>query len=114
MSHVEVKHKGVPMVFEGKTWVLPPITLGKLEQLQARLAKLSANDVLSPESVRTMLDAIHASMQRNYPALTREQVGEMVDVGCMVEAFEAVMDVSGLKRKQLEEAAAQGEVRPGG
>ncbi len=112
MDATTVKHKGVPMVFDGKTYVLPPITLGKLEQLQARLVKLDRNDVLGPESVRTMLDAIHVSLQRNYPELTREEVGELVDVGSMVDAFEAVMDVSGLKRKQLEDAAAQGEAKP--
>lgn len=107
-----VKHKGILFELGGKTWVLPPITLGKLEQLQDRLGKLTKAGALGPESVKTMLDAVHASMQRNYPEITREEVGELVDVGCMQEVFEAVMDVSGLKRKQME-AAAQGEAQPG-
>jgi hypothetical protein len=104
-----VKIKGLPVVLGGDTYTVPPITLGALEQLQERIAAFTG-DVTDLKQVATVIDAAHSALKRNYPEMTREQIAALIDVGNMADVFEAVMDVSGLKRKGLE---AQGEALPG-
>lgn len=102
-----VKIKGIPLPLGGKTYIVPPLNLGALERLQERLTSFTGG--IDQESVSTVLDAAHSALLRNYPDLTRDQVAEVVDVANMAEVMEAVMDVSGLKRKAIEAGGAAGE-----
>lgn len=103
-----VKIKGIPMPLGDTTYIIPPLNLAALEQLQDRLERFDGG--IGKESISTVLDATTAALKRNYPNITRSQVAELVDVGNMAEVMEAVMDVSGLKRKALEtEDSSQGE-----
>lgn len=99
-----VKIKGIPLQLGGKTYIVPPLNLGALEQLQDRLEKFDGG--IGKENISTVLDATTAALKRNYPDITRDQVSELIDVGNMGEVMEAVMDVSGLKR-QAQEAEGQ-------
>lgn len=105
------KVKGIVISLGGADYVVPPIALGALEQLQERLAKFSG-DVSDMAQISTVIDAAHAALLRNYPDMTRAQVADLIDVGNMHAVFEALMDVSGLRRKQAE-AAQSGEIQPG-
>lgn len=101
-----VKVKGIPVPLGGEALVVPPLALGALEQLQDRIANFQG-DIRDKEQIATVLDAAHAALKRNYPEITRDRVGELVDLENMAEVFEAVMDVSGLKRKALETATGE-------
>lgn len=101
-----VKVKGIAVVFGGDSYVIPPLSLGSVEQLQDRIAKCNG-DVRDMEQIATVIDAAHAALKRNYPEITREAVADMIDLENMAEVFEAVMDVSGMKRKALEAGEAQ-------
>lgn len=96
-----VKHKGVKVELGGNVFIIPPIALGALEQLQGRLAKFTG-DVQDLEQVATIIDAAYSALKRNYPAMTREDVADLIDVGNMADVFAALMDVSGLIRKAEE------------
>jgi hypothetical protein len=107
-----VKVKGVSGVLGDL--VIPPLSLGALEQLQERI-KAFDGDALKVENVAVVIDAATAALKRNYSDMTREAVGELVDVGNMFEVFQACMDVSGMVRKAKEaEASAAGEGAPPG
>lgn len=106
-----VKVKGIPVELGGVTFIVPPLSLGALEQLQAGIAGFTG-DVFDKAQIALVIDAALAALKRNYPDITREQVAECIDVANMPEVFEAVMDVSGLKRKSLE-AVTPGEAQPG-
>lgn len=93
-----VKIPGVTLTLAGQDYVLPPLSLNALVQLKSRLEKFESGTDL--ESVATVIDAAHAALSRNYPAITREQVGDLVDVGNMGDVMQACMDVSGVMRKQ--------------
>lgn len=103
-----VKVKGIPVELGGETLVIPPLALGALEQLQERVGNFRG-DIRDKEQVATVIDAAHAALKRNYPEMTREQVADAIDIGNMADVFEAVMDVSGLKRKALETAAGEAQ-----
>ena len=82
-----VRIKGVTVELNGTNYVIPPIALGALEQLQSRIGEFDGN--------------------------VREEVADLIDIGNMGEVFAAVMDVSGLKRKE-QEAAQAGEAQAAG
>lgn len=104
------KIKGVNVEFsDGKTLVVPPLTLGAVELLQDRLATFKGG--LDKDSIALAVDATLMALQRNYPDMTRERVADLVDLSNMSDVMEAVMDVSGLKRKAQ---ASSGEAPAGG
>lgn len=113
MNH-STKIPGIDFDFGGgRVFALAPLTLGTLENMQAKLADLSVIDAMQPASIATIVDATHSSLQRNYPQITRAEVGELVDVGNMYEVIACVLDVAGLKRKAEAEAKnAQAQAAP--
>lgn len=101
-----VKVKGIPKELGGETYIVPPLSLGALEQLHDKLGAF-AGDVSDLSQVGTVIDAAHAALRRNYPEMTRDQVADMVDVSNMLDLFEAVMDISGARRKAHEAGGQQ-------
>lgn len=103
-----VKIKGIAVEMGGTEYIVPPLTLGALERLMPKISKMQGgsggNVQINAEMVDTILDCSHAALQRNYPDLQRDELRELLDVGNMMTVFEAVMDVSGLKRKAAEAA----------
>ena len=100
-----VKIKGIEVEMGGTVRVVPPLNLNSLEQLQDRLAGFSGG--MDKESISIIKDAALAALKRNYPDITMEIVAEELDVSNMNEIFLAIMDVSGLRRKAIEEAKNQ-------
>jgi hypothetical protein len=90
----------------GRVFTLAPLSLGTVERLQQPLMALGELEALNPVSIKTIIDAAHASLRRNYPATTREEVAELIDVGNMFEVITSVLDVSGIKRKVQADAEA--------
>lgn len=103
-----VKVKGIMKVLDGKTFVIPPLNLLSLEQIQERLEKFDGG--IGRDSVSVVIDAATAALRRNYPDITRDEVATLIDVGNMHEIMTAVMDVSGLLRKEQEGETPPGEV----
>ncbi len=108
-----VKVKGIPVDFCGTTRIVPPLSLGALEQLQDRLGAFTG-DVADGSQVSTVIDSAFAALRRNYPQITREEVADSIGLENMTDVMAAVMDVAGLKRKSLEAEAAPGEAHPAG
>jgi hypothetical protein len=88
----------------GRVFTMAPLSLGVIQRLQKRLENLSTDSALNPESLSTIVQATHASLKRNYPDITEEQVGDLVDVGNMLDVVSLVLDVGGFKRKAAEDA----------
>ncbi|MFH1816650.1 MAG: hypothetical protein ABIK08_04090 [Pseudomonadota bacterium] len=104
-----IKVKGIPFPFSDCTLVIPPLSLGAMEQLQERLTGMS-DDMFDPENISTVIDTLHAALGRNYPDMTRDEVANLVDLENMQEAMTCAMDVAGLKRKALEAEKGGGDV----
>lgn len=103
-----VKVKGIPVEFaDGSTLIVPPLSLGALEQLHDRMVAFNG-DVSDKGQIATVIDAALAALRRNYPELTRDQVAELIDLGNFIRVFDAVMDIAGAKR-QAAEAPPSGE-----
>jgi hypothetical protein len=111
---MSVMVKGVSLELgDGNAYVLPPLTLGALEILQDKLNTNYSGGALDPEYIKTVIDAAHLALRRNYPDITRDQVKEIIGLENMEVVFKAVLDVSGMFRKSLEAEAkaAQGNAQ---
>lgn len=104
-----VRVKGIPVDIGGTILIVPPLSLGALEQLHEPLNRFTAES-FNMANVVVVVDAAYAALKRNYPDLTRQEVADGIGLENMNDVLEAVMDVSGLKRKEKE---AAGEVQPG-
>lgn len=89
-----VKVKGTPVDLGGTEYIIPPLNLRALEQLQDKLASFSGE--ASMQNMGVVADIAHAALLRNYPEMTRDQVAEVLDLGNMVQVMEIVMGTSGL------------------
>jgi len=98
------KFKGIKAFEDRPDLVVPPLNFRSLQELQGRLQSFQGG--IDAESMELVLDATTAALQRNYPDMTRDEVIDLLDVGNMGEVMEAIMDVSGLKRKRLEATGA--------
>ena len=91
----------------GRIYTVPPLSLGALQRLQGNLGQIAGVAALSPDTIATVLQAAHAALKRNYPDLSEADVAELVDVGNMHDVMACVLDVTGLKRKALDDAKNQ-------
>jgi hypothetical protein len=55
---------GVSFPFPGKTLVIPPLSLGDLEQLLDRINNVMSGS-MDKDSIATVIDATHAALRRN-------------------------------------------------
>jgi hypothetical protein len=94
-----VRIPGVPFYFSeiDRELTIPPITLGALQQLEPGIAGFTA-DMTNTKQIDTVISLTHAALKRNYPEITRDEVGELIDVGNVVDVYRAVMGISGVKR----------------
>ncbi|OQW33936.1 MAG: hypothetical protein A4E20_11955 [Nitrospira sp. SG-bin2] len=85
--------KGKEIELGGKIYVVPPLSLGKVEYFQDQLINFTGG--IDPQSVKLVAEVTHAALLRNYPDMTLEEVKDVLDLGNMVEVFQAVLQVAG-------------------
>lgn len=103
---------GVTIRLGGREWTVPPLTLGQLRRLKPEIGQITSNaGALTGEVVDAIIRIVATAMQRNYPELAEEAVGEMLDLGNAGSVLNAVLAGSGLRRSSSpgEELAASGD-----
>lgn len=100
---------GVAIKLAGREYILPAIYIGPLRRLGKKLAAAEAagdQDAIFEASCAL----IHASLSRNYPDVTLEDVEErMVTVANLQTVLQAALGQSGVERVPVGEGAALGE-----
>lgn len=95
MSVVSVP--GISFTFAGgKVLVIPPLSLGDLEQLLEPINHVM-NGVIDMAAIGTVIDATHAALRRNYPDMERAEVGSLIDLSNMRDVVQAIMNASGME-----------------
>jgi len=87
------KFKGVPMQMGDQLLILPPMSLGIIEDFQDQIDEMLAGKVKKPVSL--MIDIFHRTLQRNYPELTRDQVREGLGLDDLQGMFTTLLKASG-------------------
>lgn len=115
-----VKVPGVLYDFNGRQLVLAPLNMGALRQLLERTKTMGQEATV--DQIDTVVDAVFASLKRNYPSITREEVADdLVDSANVEELMPIIMNRSGLGRTNnddlpddaLGEALSQGVATAG-
>ena len=90
---------GVKVSMGGRDFILPPLTLGSLKRIGSKINTLSKIDSIpNEEQTDAIAQIVLASVNRNYPEITQDELLEMIDLGNLKEIFEAVLGVSGIKK----------------
>lgn len=93
MQTGSVKYDGIVVELAGRSWTIPPLSLGQLKKLQ-KLTKDKMSDI---ENVDLMISYVYEALSRNYPELTVEDVeNELLDTKNIKSVFNSVMLSSGL------------------
>lgn len=89
MSGAAPRIKGIVLCLGGVDHVVPPLTLGALEDHDEQIAAI---DTLSSSAqLRLIVDLAHRALVRNYPDLDRRAVAEMLDLTNAHQVYAAVM-----------------------
>lgn len=93
METSQVKVKGKEITLNEVAYVLPPIPLVHMSAI-ARV--FEGGNVQDAEYTEAMARAIHHSLQRNYKALTLDEVRESIDATNFEDILKAFMEVNKL------------------
>ena len=86
--------EGVKVELNGREFIAPPVNLAFVR------AHSDFFEGRKSPTLAFMSDAIFASLKRNYPDLTQDELEDVLDVGNMKQAFNAVMGTSGVEEKK--------------
>ena len=98
------KSPGTAVNLGGREFVLAPLNLFQIEALEATIAQLGNNSGLK-ESLELSIPLVLASMQRNYPDVTADDVRGLLDLGNFMAVTKSIITSSGY-------APAEGESLP--
>jgi len=77
-----MKFDGTPVFMGGQDWVVPSLSTVQAKTYWPKMVEMDEGVTVEnfPEKRWVGVEIIHAAMSRNYPALTIDEVGEMVDL----------------------------------
>jgi hypothetical protein len=105
-----------PTKARGGRWVtlgaeeyrIPPLGFLAIQDLAEDVASLKdIQGQPTPSQMGVVVRIVHAAMRRNYPALTTEDVGDMLDAENFMAVLEAVLNIAGFQASPA--GAPQGE-----
>jgi len=92
-------YEGESIKIRGKEYIVPGLSLGQIESMADKIQSIAENgDKLSKEMMTTISEISHAALSRNYPAMTLDEVKDMMDMRNMKVVLEAVMGASGFMK----------------
>jgi len=108
VSDLSPKYRGVPVFFDGREFIVPPLSVRQfrdnLALLTEPIGELTAENAV--QRMNKFVPVIGMALRRNYPELSDEHLFDALDLSTFVEALVAVQKASGMK------AGAPGEAHP--
>jgi hypothetical protein len=79
----------------GRTYVLPKLSFGAFQRAQTKIRDIAEGRFADPVELQAAVaDVILASLQRNYPELTHEQLLDVLDWDSAQALFHQVLAIS--------------------
>jgi hypothetical protein len=103
---MEPKLNGVPLKLGSKEYILPPLNLAALEKYWPVIESWAEPPAKLTQRFSEGAEVIHAALARNYPELTLTEVKEGLDLPSFPAALAALLEVSGLARRDPGEPQA--------
>lgn len=93
-ASVPGKIPGTLVNLGGQNFVMPPLNLDQVQQLEGTMATAKELATIR-EQIDAMLPVLHAALSRNYPDLTIEELRPLVDMGNFAPVSAALYTSSG-------------------
>jgi hypothetical protein len=94
------RFEGEEIQLGGEKYIVPALSLGQVKRLEKELESLFLIEGMpTPEQIDNALTIFLAAINRNYPAMTLEDLLDLVDTGNLISIMKAVMRTSGLVGK---------------
>lgn len=105
---------GTTVQLRTKQYVVPSLSFNEVERfaLDGTLSKVPQNGITMlalPESRAAALEVLHTALRWNYPEISKEEVGNELDLDNCERAMAAVMGSTRLLAKEVQEP---GEAKP--
>jgi len=107
-SPTEVKYRGIAVFFDGREWIVPPLSVRQFRD-NIKLLTEPVGEVNPDNAVERMsrfVPVIGMALRRNYPDVTDDHLLDALDISTFGEVMRAVQAASGMK------VARPGEARP--
>ena len=103
------KIRGVKILLGSQWFILPPLNLIGFEEHETDIERFSTEPNLKlSDKLQIICRITLSAIQRNYPDVTLEYLKKWIDLGNMLEVFQAVMAQSGLRPANPGEVMASG------
>ena len=98
--------EGAKVQMGGKDYVVPALSFRQVKALQDKIGALSGNmsSMLDPAQMEVIIEIVHASLSRNYPELTIDDVSDLLDMRNAPRVFLSIMGQSGFEEAKPGEA----------
>jgi hypothetical protein len=107
------KNRGGEWVTLGaEQYLVPAMALKSVIEYQERIELLKtpgSNGKPSIDQMDTVIDIIHSAMVRNYPDMTKDDIGELIDLSNYGAVINAVLRISGFQRSAENGDSQSGE-----
>lgn len=91
------KIPGTEVEMGGRKFVVPPLNLDGIQEIEPYLDKIGSKDLKVREQLANAIPIIWTALRRQYPEMTKEDVSALVDLGNFHYVLAAVVSVSGFK-----------------
>jgi hypothetical protein len=85
--------EGIKILMAGQEYEVPPLSFNQIKRYWNEIQEYEKKTGI--ENMELTVKVAHAALTRNYPELTLEQVGDLVDLNNMSLVMEAVLGASG-------------------
>lgn len=96
---------GVAVNLGGIDFVLAPLGLRLAREFEAKGKQLRDENAGDDAQIEFGIEIILASLNRNYPEITLDELRELIDSANVIEAQQAIAGISGMKRVKPGELA---------
>jgi hypothetical protein len=102
------RYAGIPVTLNGKSYIVPPLSMPAARLLLPKIASLKSADGLpQPEHIDAVLEVALAAIQRNYPDITADELEELIDVTNIVPLFRAALGLAATSASPSTEASGR-------
>lgn len=98
-----VPFAGAAVTFGGRDWVVPPLTLGRIQRLAPAFQTINDG---TGDQLGAVVAVLHAALSRNYPELTPDALADLIEIPDVERLTRVVLEVSGLVQAPAGEAAS--------
>jgi hypothetical protein len=89
--------KGEAIDLGGAEYIIPPLSLEKLEELEPQFHALAMPSASFRGRVDALMPILLASFQRNYPEITDQQLRQLLDLPSLNRLVEIIMRGNGFR-----------------